>query len=39
MSTGPKPHDVVTGGVSLHGWNIKTFKGPIIADRDVDQFR
>jgi hypothetical protein len=26
-------------GISINGWKISTVKGPIIADRDSDDFR
>mmetsp|Transcript_6371 Transcript_6371/g.14150 ORF Transcript_6371/g.14150 Transcript_6371/m.14150 type:complete len:312 (-) Transcript_6371:336-1271(-) len=33
------PKALVHGGITTHGWKITTVKGPIIADRDLDDYR
>eukprot|EP00798_Chlamydomonas_sp_ICE-L_P029422 gene29422-5770_t len=38
-STGFTPRHLVRDGINSNGWRFETVKGPIIADRDVDNFR
>ncbi|GAX85526.1 hypothetical protein CEUSTIGMA_g12942.t1 [Chlamydomonas eustigma] len=39
MSSSNTAKSLNSDGISIHGWRISTVKGPIIADRDSDEFR